>query len=99
MAENTIDPSSQKLTENAITERTKLFAKNTYKDAEGNKYGPTHTNALSDGDIKGKGNGEFLNDYNFENTGGSLDISARKENVKNNFFQVNKPYYVTDGGQ
>lgn len=41
----------------AISKRDSLIIKNEYSEIEGKEYNETHKDALSDGDINGKGNG------------------------------------------
>jgi hypothetical protein len=44
---------------------------------------------MSDGDLFGKGTGIFLD---ILNGGSSDDITQRKDQIKINFYQSNKPY-------
>jgi len=46
---------------------------------------------MSDGDAFGKGTGIFLDTYN---GGSSEDMTARKDQIKINFYQSNKPYTI-----
>ena len=77
--------------------RKENIIKNTYQNAEGNAYGQKHSNALSDGDNKGKGTGIFLDTYN---GGGADDIigasnepgSGRINNLIKNQYSESKPY-------
>lgn len=67
---------SNKLEQAAINTRGQLIPINTYDNtAPANKYGPTHTRALSDQQtpVEGKGTGIFLDTIN---GGGSLDING-----------------------
>jgi hypothetical protein len=73
----------------AEAERKKLFPKNDY--ATNNQYSSVNPNALSDGDEKGRGTGNFLDVYN-QNIGTRTDIVERKNEIKVNEYQVNKPY-------
>ena len=73
----------------AEAERKKLFPKNDY--AMNNQYSSVNPNALSDGDEKGRGTGNFLDVYN-QNIGTRTDIVERKNEIKVNEYQVNKPY-------
>lgn len=41
----------------AISKRDSLIIKNEYSEIEGKEYNETHPDALSDGDVNGKGNG------------------------------------------
>ena len=68
-------------------QRKKLIPKNDYKET--NQYSATNKDAISDGDDFGKGTGVFLDTVN----GGSrLDIIERKNEIKINEYQPNKPY-------
>jgi hypothetical protein len=85
---------------------------NTYQNEESKKYSSTHPNALSDGDVKGKGSGDELDTYN---GGSDIDIngnpnypgSGRKQLIARNEAKVagpngpngygpNKPYTHPD---
>jgi hypothetical protein len=44
---------------------------------------------MSDGDLFGKGTGIFLD---ILNGGSSEDVTERKNQIKVNFYQTNKPY-------
>lgn len=68
-------------------ERPKNLSRNEYSDE--NVYGLTHPNALSDGDVKGKG-------LNNGSIGSSVDISQRKQSISRNKFNLNNIYRVTD---
>jgi hypothetical protein len=68
-------------------QRSKLIPKNDYKDT--NKYSATNPDAISDGDDQGKGTGVFLDTIN---GGSSVDILERKNEIKVNEYQPNKPY-------
>tara|TARA_R110002012_G_scaffold290230_1_gene483792 strand:- start:152 stop:466 length:315 start_codon:yes stop_codon:yes gene_type:complete len=81
--------------------RKENIVKNTYQNAQGNEYGQKHPNALSDGDKKGKGTGNFLDTYN----GGSVvdevgsanePGSGRIANVAKNEYSAEKPYGYPD---
>ena len=54
-----------------------------------NEYSSANKDALSDGDVYGKGTGIFLD---INNGGSSEDITQRKEQIKGNQYQKNKPY-------
>lgn len=69
-------------------ERTKETAINDFQK-NANEYSPTNPDAISDGDINGKGTGIFLD---ILNGGSSEDIQLRKEQIKGNQYQKNKPY-------
>lgn len=78
------------LSEIAEQERKKLFARNDYglgKDL----YSSTHPNAMANGDLQGKGTGEYLDVYN-PAAGSSLDIAERISDIVNNKYQADKPY-------
>lgn len=75
------------LSQIAVQQRSKLFPKNDYKDT--NKYSATNPDAISDGDDTGKGTGIFLDTAN---GGSSIDILERKNEIKINEYQPNKPY-------
>jgi hypothetical protein len=68
-------------------QRQKLIPKNDYKPV--NQYSATNKDALSDGDELGKGTGVFLDTVN---GGSSVDILERKNEIKINEYQYNKPY-------
>lgn len=68
-------------------QRQRLIPKNDYKPT--NKYSQTNPDALSDGDEFGKGTGVFLDTVN---GGSSIDILERKNEIKINEYQFNKPY-------
>jgi hypothetical protein len=77
------------LTRIADAERAKLFPKNDYKT--NNQYSSVNPNALADGDERGRGTGNFLDVYN-QSIGTRTDILERKNEIKVNEYQVNKPY-------
>lgn len=68
-------------------QRQKLIPKNDYKPV--NQYSATNKDALSDGDELGKGTGVFLDTVN---GGSSVDIIERKNEIKINEYQYDKPY-------
>jgi len=71
----------------ADVERKRLTVKNDYKTT--NQYSSVNKDAISDGDEFGKGTGVFLDTSN----GGSVtDDSERKQSIKVNEYQPNKPY-------
>lgn len=83
---------SNTLSDIAENERKRLFARNDYglgKDL----YSSTHPNAMADGDIQGKGTGEYLDVYN-EGAGNSIDVAERKAQIVANKYQSNKPYEI-----
>lgn len=75
------------LTAIADLQRKSLIVKNDYKTV--NPYSSTNPDALSDGDESGKGTGIFLDTVN---GGSSIDIIERKNEIKVNEYQPNKPY-------
>ena len=68
-------------------QRQKLIPKNDYKPV--NQYSATNKDAMSDGDELGKGTGVFLDTTN---GGSSVDILERKNEIKINEYQYDKPY-------
>lgn len=65
---------SNKLEEAALQQRASLIPLNTYNDSDASqKYNVGHSNAMSDGDLKGKGTGIHLDTYN---GGGDFDING-----------------------
>jgi hypothetical protein len=75
------------LTAIADLQRKSLIVKNDYKTQ--NPYSSTNSDALSDGDELGKGTGIFLDTIN---GGSSIDIVERKNEIKQNEYQPDKPY-------
>lgn len=69
-------------------ERVKELKINDYQKTA-NEYSSTNKDAISDGDSFGKGTGIFLD---ILNGGSSEDVTARKDQIKINFYQSNKPY-------
>ena len=86
-----IDNSQPKNNLSAIAEaeRKKLFAKNDYKYQ--NAYSATNPDALATGDEQGKGTGGFLDTTN-QSAGSLTDNVERKNEIKVNAYQPNKPY-------
>jgi hypothetical protein len=78
---------NNELTAIADLQRKSLIVKNDYKTV--NPYSATNPDALSDGDESGKGTGIFLDTVN---GGSSIDIIERKNEIKINEYQPNKPY-------
>lgn len=65
---------SNKLEEAAIQQRAALIPQNIYNSSDASQnYNVGHTNAISDGDLKGKGTGIHLDTYN---GGGDFDING-----------------------
>lgn len=85
---------ANRLTAIADNERKKNLVKNDYKQ-QGNEYSSTNPDAMGDGDTLGRGTGTYLDVYN-PLAGTSIDIAQRKNEVKINKFQPNKPYKVED---
>ena len=75
------------LTAIADMQRKSLVVKNDYKTV--NPYSAVNPDAISDGDESGKGTGVFLD---VVNGGSSIDMVERKNSIKVNEFQPNKPY-------
>lgn len=75
------------LTAIADLQRKSLIVKNDYKTV--NPYSSVNKDANSDGDEFGKGTGIFLDTYN---GGSSVDIVERKNEIKVNEYQPDKPY-------
>lgn len=75
------------LTAIADLQRKSLIVKNDYKTV--NPYSSVNPDAISDGDESGKGTGIFLDTFN---GGSSIDIVERKNEIKQNEYQPNKPY-------
>jgi len=78
------------LTAIADAERAKLIPKNNY-NAVGNEYSSVNRDAIADGDSLGRGTGTFLDVYNV-NAGTITDVVERKNEIKINKFNSNKPY-------
>ena len=74
------------LTAIADIQRKSLIVKNDYKTV--NPYSSVNKDAISDGDESGKGTGIFLDTIN---GGSSIDIIERKNEIKVNEYQPNKP--------
>ena len=72
----------------AKEERIREIKINDYKQTA-NEYSSVNRDAMADGDGFGKGTGIFLD---ILNGGSSDDFRERKEQIKINAFQVNKPY-------
>lgn len=84
---DTIQPSNR-LTEIADRLRKDLITRNNY-GGDKNIYGATNKDAIGDGDLQGKGTGQFLDTLN----GGNItDNIERKNEIKINSYQPDKPY-------
>ena len=81
---------TNKLSQIADAERAKLFPKNDYTQTA-NEYSSVNPDALADGDMEGKGTGNFLDVYN-EGAGAIQDILERKAEVVLNQYKSNAPY-------
>lgn len=78
-----------KLSEVAEQIRKQQFARNDYQLDK--QYGSSSPDAISDGDLQGKGTGVFLDT---SAGGNSVDIAERKNEIKINKFQADKPYQI-----
>jgi hypothetical protein len=78
-----------KLTQVAEQIRVSQLAKNDYSFE--NQFTSTSPDAISNGDIRGKGTGTFLDT---SSGGNSVDIAERINNIKINQFSFDKPYQV-----
>ena len=78
-----------KLTQVAKQIRTQQLVKNDY--SINNQFSATNPDAMSDGDVLGKGTGTFLDT---SAGGSSVDIAERINNIKINQFSFDKPYQV-----
>ena len=76
-----------KLTQVATQIRTQQLARNDY--SLDNQFSASNPDAVSDGDAFGKGTGVFLDTVN---GGSSVDVLERKNEIKINEYQPNKPY-------
>lgn len=90
--QNDFSQPENELSNIADEQRKKLFARNDYALGK-DLYSSTHPNAMADGDIQGKGTGEYLDVYN-ESAGNSIDNSERKSQIVTNKYQSNKPYQI-----
>lgn len=81
---------SNKLSEISDRIRKDLITRNNY-GGDKNIYGATNKDAIADGDLQGKGTGNFLDIYN----GGNItDNVERKSEIKINPYQPEKPYTI-----
>lgn len=71
----------------ADVERKKLLPKNDYKET--NRYSSVNPDAISDGDVYGKGTGTFLDSTK---GGSSTDIAERISEIKINKYKSENPY-------
>lgn len=79
-----------KLTQIANNIRKTLIVKNDY-DSDSPPYSVVNPDAISDGDIKGKGTGVFLDS---QSGGNSIDNLERVNEIKINKYQADKPYQI-----
>jgi hypothetical protein len=82
-------PMSDDLSKVAQIERKKLEARNDY--FINNQYSSVNSKARADGDEQGKGTGRFLDVYN-PDAGSRTDVAERKNEIKINEYQPNRPY-------
>lgn len=82
---------ANRLTAIADVERKKNLVKNDYNRQD--PYSSTNPDALGDGDVLGRGTGIFLDTAN---GGTSVDAAERKNEIKINRYQPNKPYKVSE---
>jgi hypothetical protein len=78
------------LSQIAEMQRAMLFPKNDFKKTA-NEYSSVNPDALADGDVDGKGTGNFLDVYN-EGAGAIQDILERKSEIVLNQYKSNAPY-------
>jgi len=78
------------LTVIADVERKRLITRNDYA-AQAQIYSVNSPNAIADGDEMGRGTGIFLDVYNTA-AGTNTDVVERKNEIKINKFNANKPY-------
>ena len=74
----------------AEEQRKKLFARNDFKTTD--PYSTVHPDALADGDVNGKGTGQFLDVYN-QKAGSKVDRTERIDDIKVNKYSDKNPYY------
>lgn len=79
-----------KLTAIADKLRKDLLVKNDFAQKK-NEYGVVNPDAISDGDLQGKGTGIFLDT---SNGGNSTDNAERKNEIKVNSYSSVKPYNI-----
>lgn len=79
------------LSQIADEQRKKLFPRNDFKPTD--PYSSVHPDALANGDKIGRGTGGDM-DVNNQQVGTSTDIFERKDDLKNNKFSPNNPYYT-----
>ena len=78
------------LTAIADVERKRLITRNDYA-AQAQIYSVNSPDAIADGDELGRGTGIFLDVYN-PTAGTNTDVAERKNEIKINKFNSNKPY-------
>lgn len=74
----------------AEAERARLFPKNDYIPGA-DEYSATNPDAIADGDSKGRGTGVFLDIFN-NSAGTREDILERRDNIRVNPYNQNRPY-------
>jgi hypothetical protein len=86
------------LTNSSEKFRNRMMVKNIYSSLDSEGYSVNHTNALGDGDDKGKGNGKYLDVFSNE-IGSKTDImgnsevnTGRNNNLKVNHYGKNNEY-------
>ena len=81
---------ANQLTAIADAERKRLITRKDYA-AQAQIYSVISPDAIADGDELGRGTGIFLDVYN-PTAGTSTDVAERKNEIKINKFNANKPY-------
>ena len=81
---------ANQLTAIVDAERKRLITRNDYA-AQAQIYSVNSPDAIADGDEFGRGTGIFLDVYN-PTAGTSTDVAERKNEIKINKFNANKPY-------
>jgi hypothetical protein len=84
------DQPSNELSQIADLERKKLLPKNDYARTS-NEYSAVNKDAIADGDLLGKGTGDFLDVYN-QQAGAIQDIIERRAEITFNEYKANNPY-------
>ena len=81
---------NNQLTSLSDLERAKLIPRNDYNKV-GNEYSAVNKDAIADGDLLGKGTGDFLDVYN-QQAGAIQDIIERRAEITFNEYKANNPY-------
>jgi hypothetical protein len=84
------DQPNNELSQIADLERKKLLPKNDYAKTA-NEYSAVNKDAIADGDLLGKGTGDFLDVYN-QQAGAIQDIIERRNEITFNEYKANNPY-------